>query len=1030
MQSLWQRLVGVIGVLACGIVTLVGSGGGGGEDQATAPATPNETPVGAGASLIAEPKGTPLVGQAYAGKVVVVANDRRNRVTAFEVVNPTVGGAPPGIDAAGMITWTPNELDFQQTTHLRVTVRLASGPDTTLQVATDVRKERIVAQLALPASSGTLADSRGRYLVKVEPAAAGPMSGTLTIIETFAKDGSFRFSVRVPLNSNTRVQILDAPAPQRVGARPQSTQSGTTARPRKPSETRRMASDAATDMHADVGESLFGPPLSGRHGLFANVGEVNVYTTRLTPFYYTRTVGGSFSVESPEAADVFQIDASCPTASECRVPSLAPIILVHGFRPQQSVGGGSRTWGSLASKLKREGHAVFELRWITYMRFEEAAGVLAELGRRVAEVTEKKPMVLAHSFGGIVAHTALAGQGIRFDGAHWNRVAVEGVFDRLFTFGSPLSGIRHEAAGDLPVGKDDEDSTIMACEAITCFQAASDHAWDSDEISELVAKTAQIDPARIGLTGQTAGETIRNLQQGWAGGSLHAVPFTTVVSVRRLPSEYETPIAYRLGDGLISMLGQAVVPTDFSPHPTASSATLALALDEQHLGPNFVSQLEEARPSNMLIRMLNGRTYYFAVRASHNEWKDEATFRQYPIVEFPDDGKVTPFGVSEDHPLEHFIDHPSHLAASASRYSAVGPLPHADVLGRTITSAGSPRGSGRISLQIEDAITGVTVTDRVLIDTDPTTGRFVFNAGRVLADRFPNASLNVANFRVVVRTGDGEGLSRILVRQPLSLSTDLGDLALSRYDEVQPSGLWGYVIDGQTMGTGIGGADVFIMKGLDQTEDLVRQVVDTSTSRRVRTDPTGLFSVSGLEPGEYTVVVTRSGYFGQSQGAVRLLSGQAAQVTLSILRVLPSGDGAITLRWRAASGGIDVSPDLDSHFKQYFNGILNYHIYFGVPYGSATDGLDRDDTDYEGPETITFRPDAAGRYVYFVHRWSFAGTLGGSRPTVHLRIGNVEREFSLPAGETSTARYWKVFELNQGSLTPCSSNCLSDVEPQ
>ncbi len=102
---------------------------------------------------------------------------------------------------------------------------------------------------------------------------------------------------------------------------------------------------------------------------------------------------------------------------------------------------------------------MFELRWNTYMRFEEAAGVLALLSRRVAQqITGKKVTVIAHSLGGVVSHTAMMGNGIAFDGTSWVRVPVDGIYRRLITLGSPKSGI-----ADAP----NETLELRNCQQIT-----------------------------------------------------------------------------------------------------------------------------------------------------------------------------------------------------------------------------------------------------------------------------------------------------------------------------------------------------------------------------------------------------------------------------------------------------------------------------------------------------------------------------------------------------------------------------------
>ena len=256
------------------------------------------------------------------------------------------------------------------------------------------------------------------------------------------------------------------------------------------------------------------------------------------------------------------------------------------------------------------------------MRFEEAAGVLAMLANRVASITGYKVSVIAHSFGGVVAHQALMGQGIRYDGAdRWVRVPVDGVFQRLITLGSPLSGISDNSnvSLGLTAGRDESDVSIGACPQITCFQAGSTD-WDAREVDNFARIIEGLDPERVGMPDSWQGASIRALHDGWTIGAAHSVPFSTVVSLRHRPIADLTPdltneTAFRLGDGLISLMGQAVIPSDFSESPFASKEELNI-LDSE-LGTSFLEDVDGRFGSNLLYRSIGGRDYFFAMRATH-----------------------------------------------------------------------------------------------------------------------------------------------------------------------------------------------------------------------------------------------------------------------------------------------------------------------------------------------------------------------------------------------------------------------------
>ena len=495
-----------------------------------------------------------------------------------------------------------------------------------------------------------------------------------------------------------------------------------------------------------------------------------------------------------------------------------------------------------------------------------------------------------------------------------------------------------------------------------------------------------------------------------------------------------------LGDGLISMMGQAVDPYDFSAAPFVARNLLTLDLSEGKLGSGFIEALNNSTPSNMLRSNVQGRQYYFAVRAGHTSTKiqfyngNDENDNLYPIVAYPENGRIDLDDLTDDHPLKHFIDSESHLAATRIAYGVENAAPAATVRGRTlaILNFGLPTPVAQtFSLQFEDASTGAAVTDQIVLRSEAGTGQFSFDAGLALAERFPLQSINVAQFKVVLRAGGDLDSARIIRRVNLGVDTDLGDITITPRNLQALAAARGTVIDGQTQNQAIAGAEVFFMKGLNQRPDLVVQVTDTATSRRVVSDDLGRFEVTGLEAGDYTVVVRKDGYTMDQQGRVVLVAGETASVGASILRILSASDAAITLRWSPwISGGL-VSSDLDSHLLKYgSSGQLDYHISFRDRVGNLTDSLDRDDTDYEGPETITLTLDPASRYVYYVHLYSdYNATLPGSSPKVILRIGNEALDYDLSSSQATSARYWKIFEIVNGTVVPCAQDCLVDDEP-
>ncbi len=238
----------------------------------------------------------------------------------------------------------------------------------------------------------------------------------------------------------------------------------------------------------------------------------------------------------------------------------------------------------------------------------------------------------------------------------------------------------------------------------------------------------------------------------------------------------------------------------------------------------------------------------------------------------------------------------------------------------------------------------------------------------------------------------------------------------------------GTVIDGQTTSTTIAGADVWLSIGVDQSIESLRLLASSNVARKVVTDSSGKFNITGLRPGNYSVLVSKAGYLDQLQGRVTISAN--ANLSFSILRTLNTGVASITLRWAASSGGSLVSSDLDSHFIRLSSSdVPECHIYYRSK-TSGSDSLDRDDQDYEGPETITFSPDPAKKYVYYLHNYkNNSSTIPGSFPKVTLRSGNVTDQFELPIAANTTGRYWRVFDIVNGQMHRCVTACLQDVEP-
>lgn len=914
-----------------------------------------------GAQLASTPKGQALLGQRYRTSLAVLANDKRNGVSGLQIENTTAGGAVPTIDAQGLLDWTPTEADFATTRSLRLTVQLKLGAPAVLFVPVQVAKTRLVHEVNLQVTgAGTVGDPQGRYLIQVDAETPGaPLQGSLSIHETYNADGSFVYAVRVPVNAGAKLTVLDAPnqLPAAMLAAPGNSAASNRMKRQSagPGLRRQAEATAADGLMQNIGASL--SPSTSLAGDDGNVAvahtlkadgtsrvskEVELVTTRSEPFTYKVIDGDQLEIRSARAgAPVFQIDGNCNSAVSCAaiqstdaVPvKRGPVILIHGFTPRNVftpgatsvVGGGSGTWGSLAKVLSDRGHPVFELRWDTYMRFEESAGVLARLSRRVAELTGRRVSVVAHSFGGVVAHTAMMGKGIRYQGEGWATVGVDGVFQRLITLGSPLSGIRYvpsESLG-LTAGRDDDDVlSITTCGAVTCFQAGSSDMWDGAELGDMLNKLSAIDPALTGMDGTREGETIRRLHQAWRSGNGHKVPFSTVVSLTRRPFDDYVPdltnqTAYDLGDGLISMMGEAVLPTDFSATPFANREALDIL---GTLGSGFLQRLDQRHAADMeRVTHAQGtpdqREYYFALRASHSSGQAPAEIASYRIAEYPANGRVVAALQSGDHPLKFFIESPLHLAEASTAYGGVASTPQAQVRGR-LTRYGAPAGGTALSLQLERRDTQARVSDAVVLRASYVSGGFVLEAGALLADWVHGQALELGDFAVVLRAGDGVSDAKVLARKPLAALVDFGDVDLSLATAGGLIDVYGEVRDAQ--GRPLEGVRLALMKGENQSELLLNRIDNTTSSRITNTDALGRFDATGLQPGVYSVLLIKPGLPTKLYGQVKI---SAINRVLQFL--MPAPHGVVASQYWSGSAW-QPGPAYDSVLK------LGYH--FGGPW--------------------------------------------------------------------------------------------------
>jgi hypothetical protein len=197
----------------------------------------------------------------------------------------------------------------------------------------------------------------------------------------------------------------------------------------------------------------------------------------------------------------------------------------------------------------------------------------------------------------------------------------------------------------------------------------------------------------------------------------------------------------------------------------------------------------------------------------------------------------------------------------------------------------------------------------------------------------------------------------------------------------------------------------------NKTGEVVQEIVNNDGNQSVNIS---------LYPNTYTVEVGANGY-SHSFNTITILGDVNGTYEFSITPVLEADQVRAVLTWGA------IPSDLDSHLVKKTNGNEDYHIYYSnMRPANADANLDTDDTSSYGPETITINNvNDASVYTYYVY--NFLGGAGSVLPNsgakLEVYFGDQSRTFYVPNEE---GQYWKVFEIVNGEIIPCTSGCVKD----
>ena len=242
-----------------------------------------------------------------------------------------------------------------------------------------------------------------------------------------------------------------------------------------------------------------------------------------------------------------------------------PVILVHGYSrgegyldPHFLASSKADYWGDLPYALYIDGYAPYALRWNTAQRFEDAASSLREVAERIRELHQgKPPVIVAHSFGGLVARVYAQGQ----DNTRGATAPSTSDILGLVTIGTPHSGISSGGviSGQLyPDGADPDSPAAFLmnrCLQISCYQAGRDV-----DFFTFFGSNLDLREYVFGVK-PYAGETVRRLGYPYAfEGQSTRVPLQVLLGLQH-GQGFENYGFYLRGDGLISWQGQRAHPS-------------------------------------------------------------------------------------------------------------------------------------------------------------------------------------------------------------------------------------------------------------------------------------------------------------------------------------------------------------------------------------------------------------------------------------------------------------------------------------
>jgi len=309
---------------------------------------------------------------------------------------------------------------------------------------------------------------------------------------------------------------------------------------------------------------------------------------------------------------------------------------------------------------------------------------------------------------------------------------------------------------------------------------------------------------------------------------------------------------------------------------------------------------------------------------------------------------------------------------------------------------------------VKDAITLEPVTNFTVTLDNTQTQSFTSSTGSFELD---NINLGIHKIKL---SSNGYKDYFIFTNVENSNDINLNQLYMIPNEYAVDTEMIGNILDA-TNGNLVNNVTMKFYVGYNNTEGEPVKVINTTD---------GTYDVT-LPADVYTIVITADGYnTAKYINTIVSQNNDPIHYDFTLNPINTNNDYAL----RAILTWGEYPTDEDSHLVAYDESTqtIIWHVYYGnmvSPNGDVK--LDVDDTSSYGPETITMTSvNNNYTYKYYVNNFSGDGKLKDSNAQVVVYFNGQQYTFHIP---NEDGNVWKVFEIKNGQLIPCTSNCVKSV---